>query len=542
MSDIHFSCSTIARLVVYSALFLGVSGQADAQSGITVLGSAPVTVNEATLFSFDDVSIPYTTNLVLKMVTPKKHPNNPLIPLGKPGTPDEWSVQCYGSVIRHEGKYKLWYIAINEKDLKKMPGDVHYRGAQLAYAESEDGIEWVRPNLGLVEFRGNKNNNLLLIDPPQAHGLDVLVLYEPEDPDPSKRFKMLLHMGARFDGLPAGAPIPFFSEDGLRWHIAIDAKLTNYTVASDESALPPEHFEMGGLYKWHGMYHVTGQQADPFMWLPDGSSCGRVLTTFRSSDFVTWSRTKTLSFVRDGTQSFHAPKGVGVAEEVHQNSVWNRGNVLVATYGLWHGSPKGWSGTTVDLGLLVCNDGLRYREPVSDFVFLRRGEDGEWDQGGILMSQAFENIGDETYIYYGHWDPRIGTKYLPRGGFGLVTLPRDRFASLSLKNPAKEASLITCPLKVDETAELFLNASGLSEEAWLRVELLDPLERPLPQYSGENAGRLSADGFRQKITWNGASGIDGLNHPVKIKVTLEGEKKESIQIHALYVATRESDE
>lgn len=222
---------------------------ASGEPGITVLGSAPTTVQEATLFSFDDISIPHSTNLFLKMAKPEKHPDNPLIPLGKPGAPDEWSVQCYGSVIHHEGKYKLWYIALNERDLTKMPEDVHYRGAQLAYAESEDGIHWVRPNLGLVEFRGNKDNNLLFIDPPQAHGLDCLVLFEPEDPDPEKRFKMLLHMGARFDGKPAGAPVPFFSTDGMRWHIAVDAKLENYTVASDETVLPPEHFEMGGLYK-----------------------------------------------------------------------------------------------------------------------------------------------------------------------------------------------------------------------------------------------------------------------------------------------------
>ena len=53
--------------------------------GITVLGSAPVTVEEATLFAFDDVSIPYSTNLKVDMVSPVKHADNPLIPLGKTG-------------------------------------------------------------------------------------------------------------------------------------------------------------------------------------------------------------------------------------------------------------------------------------------------------------------------------------------------------------------------------------------------------------------------------------------------------------------------
>jgi hypothetical protein len=33
------------------------------------------------------------------------------------------------------------------------------------YAESEDGVDWVKPNLGLVEYHGGRENNLLLMEP-----------------------------------------------------------------------------------------------------------------------------------------------------------------------------------------------------------------------------------------------------------------------------------------------------------------------------------------------------------------------------------------
>jgi len=366
------------------------------------------------------------------------------------------------------------------------------------------------------------------------------VIYEPDDPDPAKRFKMVFHMGARFDGMAAGAPIPFFSADGLHWKVAIDSKLENYTVASDETAIPPEHFEMGGLYKWNGMYHLMGQQVTPFMWLPDGTDCGRVLTTFRSPDFMNWSRTKTLSFVRDGTQSKFESRLGNQGDQVHQSSTWNRGNVLVSTYGLWNGG-VGWENVTIDLGLLLSNDGLYFREPIPDHVFIQRGNDGEWDQGGLLMSQAFENVGDKTFIYYGHWDPRVGRNYQPRGGLGLVTLDRDRFSSLSVKNPEKEAAFVTCAIKVDEPSDLLFNATGLTEDAWVKVELLDELERPLPGYSGDNAARLDSNGFRQQIAWQGKESIEGSPDPVKVQVTYEGQGKEAIKIHALYIAKRESD-
>jgi hypothetical protein len=36
-----------------------------------------------------------------------------------------------------------------------------------AYAESDDKINWRPPNLGLVEYRGNRDNNLMLVEPGQ---------------------------------------------------------------------------------------------------------------------------------------------------------------------------------------------------------------------------------------------------------------------------------------------------------------------------------------------------------------------------------------
>ena len=95
----------------------------------------------------------------------------------------------------------------------------------------------------------------------------------------------------------------------------------------------------------------------------------------------------------------------------------------------------------MDLGFLISNDGHHFREPEPDFVFISRGPDGSWDQGGLIHGQGYEQVDDETFIYYGHWDLRLGTNYRPRGGLGLVTLQRDRFGSLSPKDPAKPRCL-----------------------------------------------------------------------------------------------------
>ena len=124
------------------------------------------TKNTTTLFAFDDHSIPFTQNLVLEMRKPEKHSTNPVVPRGKAGDPDNWAVQFYGSIVKVDGKYRMWYAAASrgkqEAATNQVAKDVSY--LRVAYAESDDGVKWTKPNLGLVEYAGNKDNNLVAMD------------------------------------------------------------------------------------------------------------------------------------------------------------------------------------------------------------------------------------------------------------------------------------------------------------------------------------------------------------------------------------------
>lgn len=63
-----------------------------------------------------------------------------------------------------EGVYKTWYTVspcpdpepFSTKD-QILPGHNHH----VAYAESEDGVTWDIPNLGLIEYAGGRNNNIV---------------------------------------------------------------------------------------------------------------------------------------------------------------------------------------------------------------------------------------------------------------------------------------------------------------------------------------------------------------------------------------------
>ena len=248
------------------------------------------------LFAFDDHSIPFTRNLSLTMVEPEKHPGNPVVARGPDGAPDAFGVQFYGSVVRDEGRFKMWYVAVNP-DLAVQPYAPHVW--RPAYAESEDGIHWVKPALGLVEHQGSSENNLVLIEPAPVSMINLKVLVEPEDPEPTRRYKMTAHTWWIEDGKMGRSTLcPLVSADGLRWRLAIDAVPQDGLLPVDDILMPTHHFEAaGGLYKWDGMYYATGQSSPPLGHDARGYT-GREVMMHRSSDFVHWSDTTSVSFLR----------------------------------------------------------------------------------------------------------------------------------------------------------------------------------------------------------------------------------------------------
>jgi hypothetical protein len=494
-----------------------------------------------TLFAFDDVSIPHAQNLRLEMRAPERHPANPVLRRGEPGTPDACGVQFYGSIIREGGRFRLWYVAYDD-DTANQVASARWRAA---YAESSDGLHWTKPDLGLVEYHGNKHNNLIQVEPGPLGFVNLKVLAEPNEPDPARRYKISTHIYFRHQ-TRLGSLAPFASADGLRWKLLVEAKPVKAELRKEDLVLPAVHFEpCGGLYKWEGMYYVCGQNAmnatRPYQ--------GRVVRLYRSADFVHWSPTSSLAFVREPQ---HTPLGPGHSREGEQNhegiSVWNRRNVLLGLSGRWHGAAE-WADVRVDLGFVVSNDGVHFREPAHEWTFLKRGEDGQWDQGGVIQGQGFENIGTQTFIYYGAWDPRRREGTAPRGGVGIAVLPRDRFADLVVEEagrgrgdyqlPEITSEFVTAavPIPRGGAPRFYLNADGLGEAAALQVELLDELERPLRGYSGAEAAVVRESGFQTPVVWSGKSAPAELPDRIHLRVVFAGARRAEIRFSALYLST-----
>ncbi|MCG8602820.1 MAG: sulfatase-like hydrolase/transferase [Verrucomicrobiales bacterium] len=96
-------------------------------------------------------------------------------------------------------------------------------------AESKDGITWSRPELGIHEIDGNKNNNVVLYrQAPYSHNFSPFVDTNP-DVDPKEKFKAI--GGTHPEGLAL-----FVSADGYRWKLKQKKILTSEAFAFDSQA------------------------------------------------------------------------------------------------------------------------------------------------------------------------------------------------------------------------------------------------------------------------------------------------------------------
>ena len=488
----------------------------------------PLLAAEQVFFAFDDHNIAWQHNLKLTLQTAQKHPGNPVLRSGPPGSPDHGHAILYGTVMKQGDTFRMWYLGMVEKEIKAGQAPGWWR--PMCYAESKDGIHWTKPNLGLVEYDGSKDNNICRIEAEvfsMTRINDFLsVLHEPEDPDPAKRYKCAYIAHMPFDEVKGGrskigpnerrwgATIYATSADGLSWKV----------VGDRPANAGGERFEVSSLYRFGDFYYSTGQLLSPWTWRPDGSDIGRDMLAYRSPDFVTWSKAKARAFARPGQLANPPIKG----QQMHMGAgLWNRGNVMVGLHGMWQDAaeapPKGesWNyGVRVDLGLLVSSDGVHFREPVPGFTIIPRGKTGEWDDIAILQGHAFVNEGDKTMLWYSHWD--TGSK-LKNMEIGLATLRRDGFGHLSRKVPENDGHFVTSTFTAEKIS---LNVDGITPEAPLKAQLLDHLDRPVPGFEAQ----ITENGLHQEIHWP-----QPLPRGKKLALRVDFPANSQAQIFAIYL-------
>ncbi len=141
--------------------------------------------------------------------------------------PWEGNVSWPLSAFQDGDLYRLYYLGRSAPDYVKQsalePGEVvsPKHPDFLSYAESGDGVHWAKPDLGLYEFDGSKENNILrerFGDPP---ALGVPFLDTRPGVDPSERYKVPGHLYTRLGQGASrenqGELMLASSSDGLNW-------------------------------------------------------------------------------------------------------------------------------------------------------------------------------------------------------------------------------------------------------------------------------------------------------------------------------------
>ncbi len=128
---------------------------------------------------------------------------------------EEWEGNSsYSHFFEDDGIYRMYYMAWNVEKFASETSDADDKKIRLCYAESTDGLNWIKPNLGICEFRGNKNNNIILM----ADWLDNFYVFRDDNPDCPKeeKYKGIAGKHARLVRFTSADGIHFDNEKEIR--------------------------------------------------------------------------------------------------------------------------------------------------------------------------------------------------------------------------------------------------------------------------------------------------------------------------------------
>ncbi|HUT23838.1 MAG TPA: LamG-like jellyroll fold domain-containing protein [Sumerlaeia bacterium] len=175
-----------------------------------------------------------------------------------------------------EGNTSAYFTIFKDGDICRM----YYRGnhfdeeagkptpEKVCYAESRDGVRFTKPSLGIVEYEGSTDNNIILSQ--NAH---CFAPFKDENPNcaPDARYKALSRAKG---GLQA-----YKSSDGLHW-----------ALIQEEPVITEGAFDSQNLAFWDA---VRGRYVDFHRDLRQGF---RDIKTCTSDDFIHWTKPQWLEY------------------------------------------------------------------------------------------------------------------------------------------------------------------------------------------------------------------------------------------------------
>jgi hypothetical protein len=338
--------------------------------------------------------------------------------------------------------YRLWYDPfIVDEAVDNVPPEkrnsVRYyvtekREMGICYAESDDGLVWRKPELGLIEYGGDRRNNIVKRP---THGAGVEK--DPSDPDPARRYKMLTCQEDKPDQMAVA-----FSTDGLRW--------SEYVPCPSIGARGDTH----NNFFWsasRGVYVGLTR-----LWDKDQRLVGRT----QSADFIHW--TKATEIMRGLTNEPH--------RQVYELLGFTWENLYLGFVMVFDTAAD-----TVDCELAWSPDTVRWERVCPGTPIIPRGPQGSFDCGCIYAAKPIIRDGTIRLYYGGSDGPHTNWR---KGGLGLAYLPMNRFAGIGPEDRRQPGVVTTVPV-VWDGKDLTITADV--DGGYVRVGVLGDAELTLEE-------------------------------------------------------------
>ena len=395
-----------------------------------------------------------------------------------------------------DGRQRMWYYTTEGRG-----------GSQLlCYAESADGVEWEKPELGVCEYEGSTQNNIA------ARGIHAGVFEDPHDV-PERRYKLIGSDGTKWGVTSVncgGARFRYYtgeletwdyqgvigahSPDGIHWTKYDGPIMPWYTDTHNVAFWDDRIGRYVAYVRWNDHLHVNeeGRQVGSFDY--------RSIARSESDDFARFPEP-----VKVHEPDFSLPED----DDLAGGGLYNTGAVkypLAADAYLIFPSAYHHTSDTLDIQLATSRDGIDFDRWLDPFV--RLGPTGRFDSRSLYMGNGLVPAGDELFLYYGGHPNRHDLDIDDRepGAIGRLRVRLDGFVSHDAD--AEEASLTTVPFALaGERLHVNMDASS---RGWLEVEVLDASGHALWGYGRAEADRLHFNDVAQAVTWNGSGDLSAL--------------------------------
>lgn len=417
-----------------------------------------------------------------------------------------------------EGKFSGAYVSvINDGTLYRM----YYRGSGngkgatgqvTCYAESTDGINWVKPKLALYMVNGTNENNVVVPGNPnpQQSTQNFSVYYDiNKGISPEEKYKAVGGV-ATYDR-PNKGLFRYVSGDGLHWRRYTDttALFTGYGLDSQNvlTWLPSENCYAIYLRMWTGDkpgdVHLKGV---------------RTIARSVSKDFIHWSEPVVMQFgeapvenlYTNATHPYYRAPQILISLPFRfspANRVLSDREMI--KYGI---DSTMWKGVS-DAVLMTSRGGNVYERKFLE-SFVRPGLDQKnWAARSTIPALGVIPTGANEMSFF--VTRNYGTKdcYLQR-----MTLRTDGFASLHAGYT--EGYAITKPF-IFSGNKVLINYSA-SSIGYVKVVLLGEDNKELTGFGEGDAELLRGDKIDREVTWKNGKTIKELsNRRIRIKLVVK---------------------